>query len=140
MNSDDGHSTEIADAAEPEPETFPREVVERLRRENAKHRTDLRAAEERVERLAAVALVNAVTAHGTALQDPSDLAHFVKGNDLLDDDGAPDPDRIKAAAERLATEKPHLAARKVADDVGQGPRGDAPGHFDFSDVLQRAAQ
>jgi hypothetical protein len=44
---------------------------------------------------------------------------------LLDDDGAPDPERIKAAVSALLAGKPHYAKR-ISGDVGQGARPGQP--------------
>jgi hypothetical protein len=125
--------------------TFDADYVKRLRDENAARRTAAKeaddraaAAGERADRLLA-ALWDARRAQATAdvLADPTDLDGTVE---MLDDDGVPDPDRIKAAAEALVEAKPHLAARKVVGDVGQGARGKpTPEPFDLSAVIRERA-
>ena len=40
---------------------------------------------------------------------------------LLDDDGAPDPEKVKAANSELLARRPHYAKR-IGGDVGQGAR------------------
>jgi hypothetical protein len=52
--------------------------------------------------------------HPSGLLDGGD--HSV----LLDDDGVPDPDKVKAAVSKLLARKPHYAKR-IGADVGQGP-------------------
>lgn len=104
--------------SEQEPDTFPREYVEKLREEAAGHRVKAQRADEAVSRLTA-ATIEKVTAG--VLADPSDLPVT---DDLTDDDGWPDPEKIEAAARDLVARKPHLADRRPAGDVGQGPRGD----------------
>jgi hypothetical protein len=48
------------------------------------------------------------------LADPTDLALFVDRVALVDDDGLPEPERIIAEAERIASERRHFAARRVS--------------------------
>jgi hypothetical protein len=55
---------------------------------------------------------------------------------LLDDDGAPDPEKIKAAVSALLARKPHYAKR-ISGDVGQGAR---PGPADPNAELWRIIQ
>lgn len=97
----------------PEPdenaETFPRSYVERLRRENAEHRTKAKRADE----LAAQLFTARVAASGR-LADPADLPY---AEALLDDDGA-----LNAAIDELVRAKPHLASRRPRGDVDQGVR------------------
>lgn len=125
---------------EEEPETFPREVVQRLRQENAERRTAATAAEERArslqERLLAAEV--ALTARDL-LQDPTDLLAHVEAAELVDEDGAPDAERIAAAVAALLERKPHLGPRRPAGDVDQGARPSAPPPFDLSEVLRSAA-
>ena len=73
------------------------------------------------------------------LVDPSDLIKLGDPADLVDDDGEPSPDKIKAAAQKLATDRPHLAAKRVTGDVGQGARGGTtPPPFTLGDALRDA--
>jgi hypothetical protein len=61
---------------------------------------------------------------------------------LLDDEGAPDPEKVKAAVAELAR-KPHYAKR-ISGDVGQGrparmsdrPQRGAVGHHPVQDALK----
>ena len=90
-----------------EPDTFPRKVVEDLRRENATYRTRAQRADDLAARLH-TALVSATG----RLADPSDLP-FEESH--LDDENA-----LTAAIDDLLNRKPHLATRRPSGDVGQG--------------------
>lgn len=107
---------------EPQPDTFPRDYVERLRKESAGYRERAGRADELGTRL----LDATVRAHATALADPTDLMTFGTADALMGEDGFPDPGKVTAAAEALATARPHLATRRVTGDAGQGPRGTVP--------------
>lgn len=100
-----------------EPEMFGREYVERLRGESAEYRT--RAA--RADALEA-RLVEALAAGTGVLADPADLARYVDRDELVDDDGNPDPVKVKAAVDVLVAERQHLRSRRPSGDVGQGAR------------------
>jgi len=97
--------------------TFPRDVVERLRRENAGHRERARDAAARADALAAELWRERVAALGV-LADPADLP--------FDADALADPDAILAAAEELVAAKPHLRSRRITARVGQGERNGTP--------------
>lgn len=139
---------------EPEPEpgedgTFPAEVVTRLRREAAERRVAARDAEEatsaanaRLEALGArlLALEVADATRGV-LADPTDLLAHVPAADLVDEEGNPSAERIKAAAAELVTRKAHLAPpTRPSGDVDQGARAPSAPVFDFADALRRAAR
>jgi hypothetical protein len=47
-------------------------------------------------------------------------------DDLTDDDGLPDVERITEAVKALVARKPHLARRRPTGDVGQGARPETP--------------
>ena len=96
-------------------DTFPREYVERLRRESAEHRTRAKRADD----LAARVFRLEVAATGR-LADPADLAF---DEALLDD-----PAALTAAIDDLLSRKPHLASRRPTGTVDQGVRetGDTP--------------
>ncbi len=98
-----------APEAADEPETFPREYVERLRRENA----EARVGAKRSEALAA-RLVAALAAQTGRLADASDLPY---SDDLLDDEGLPDGEKVRAAVADLIERKPHLASTRPVGDV-----------------------
>jgi len=104
-------------------ETFPREVVEKLRQENGHYRQRAQAADELAHRLH----TELVRATGR-LADPSDLDY---AEEHLDD-----PDTLANAIDELLERKPHLATRKPAGDVGQGPRGAASEPFSLLGLLK----
>ncbi|WP_441957919.1 hypothetical protein [Mycolicibacterium houstonense] len=111
------------DTSDPEPDVFPREVVEKLRRENGKYRQRAADADALAQRLH----TELVRATGK-LADPSDLPY--------DEDHLADADNMVAAIEDLLARKPHLAARKLAGDIGQGNRGPATGSFSLLSALK----
>lgn len=113
-------------------DTFPRAYVEQLRAEAAEHR--IKAA--RADRLAAELMVSTKqTAAGDLLRDVGDLADSAE---FVDGDGIPDPEKIRAAAEDLISQKPWLA--RVRGDVGQGPRGVEPESVSLGSLLREAAR
>lgn len=114
------------DTAESEPDVFPREVVEKLRQENAKYRQRAQHADTLAERLH----TELVRATGK-LADPTDLPFSPEHLD--------DPDALAGAVEDLLARKPHLAARRPSGDIGQGNRGSAPAPFSLLDVLKQRA-
>jgi hypothetical protein len=59
------------------------------------------------------------------LADPADLLDGTDTTVLLGDDGAPDPEKVKAAVTELLARKPHYAKR-ISGDVGQGARPGPP--------------
>jgi hypothetical protein len=107
-------------AAEGGSESFPREDVEQLRKENADRRKRAEELEGRNAKLVAGLLRAEVVADGR-LADPADLLDGADTAALLGDDGAPDPEKVKAAVADLLTCKPHYAKR-ISGDVGQGAR------------------
>ena len=110
--------------------TFPREYVEQLRKENADRRKRAEELEGRNAKLVAELLRAEVVADGR-LADPADLFDGADTTTLLDDDGAPDPEKVKTAVTELLTRKPHYAKR-ISGDVGQGAR---PGPADPNEEL-----
>lgn len=116
---------DIPDATpeETEPETFPAKVVKDLRKENARYRERAQKADDLAQRLH-VALV----AQTGKLADPTDLE--------FSEDHLEDPDALAAAVDDLLTRKPHLRARRVAGDVGQGTRGKSGGGVDLLEAMR----
>lgn len=120
---------ELAAAPEPDADTdqpadtFPREVVEKLRQENAKYRQRAQAADTLAQRLH----LEMVKATGR-LADPTDI-EFSESH--LDD-----PDALTAAVDDLLARKPHLASRKPVGDIGQGQRGGAPQPVSLLQILR----
>ncbi len=109
---------------EEEPETFPREYVEKLRDESAKHRTRAQRADDLAARLHTAL----VTATGR-LADPSDLP--------FEESHVDDAEALTVAINELLSRKPHLASRRVTGDVGQGVTGDSS--VDLAGMLRRNA-
>ena len=95
------------DDEQTDPDTFPRKVVEDLRRENATYRTRAQRADDLATRLH-----TALVAATGRLADPSDLA--------FEESHVDDAEALTAAIDDLLTRKPHLASRKPSGDVGQG--------------------
>ena len=116
---------EETEQTEEEPETFPREYVEKLRRESAGYRDRAKRADELGERLQ-VALVEATG----RLADATDLPYVPE---YLDD-----PEALTEAVDALLRAKPHLASRKPVGDVGQGAGGSAP-EFSLQGLLRGGA-
>ncbi|UHJ58036.1 hypothetical protein LT337_15665 [Mycolicibacterium fortuitum] len=113
----------VADQDESDPETFPREYVEKLRQENGKYRQ--RAGE--ADALATRLHTELVRATGR-LADPTDLP--------FDADHLADADKMIGAIDELLEAKPHLATRRPTGDIGQGQRGPASGSFSLLDILK----
>ncbi|BBX11122.1 hypothetical protein MNVM_02030 [Mycobacterium novum] len=108
---------------ETEDDTFPREVVEKLRQENGKYRQRAQRADDLAHRLH----TELVRATGR-LADPSDLE--------FDEDHLADPDKLAGAVDELLTVKPHLASRRPVGDIGQGQHGNGGGDFSLLGMLK----
>lgn len=133
-------TTEPQEPAEPaqEPaegaeETFTREYVEQLRTEAAESRVKAKRATD-LETALRTAVVEKVA--GPILQDATSLEW---SDEYADEHGMPDPEKIREAAEALATEKPHLS--RVRGDVLQGHRGEESdaGTVDLAGLLRAGA-
>ncbi len=111
---------------EPDPETFPREYVQRLRQEAADARVKVKDRDSMATRLHGAL----VTATGK-LADPTDLA--------FDQAHLDDPEALTAAVDDLLSRKPHLASRRPSGDAGQGPRGSAAADVDLASILRSRA-
>lgn len=107
-----------------DPDTFPREVVERLRQENGKYRQRAQRADTLAQRLHA----ELVRATGR-LADPTDLP--------FDEAHLDDPEALAAAVDDLLDRKPHLATRRPSGDIGQGQRGPAAEGFSLLGLLKQ---
>ncbi len=110
-------SVDTSPTGDTEPDTFPREYVQRLRDESARYRQRAGRADELHRRLVETTIRSVAADH---LADPVDLLMFSDEADLLDEDGFPDADKIVAAAKALVTRRPHLARRRPHGDIGQG--------------------
>lgn len=98
----DTHDMDIEDS-----DTFPREYVEKLRRENARYRERAGQADDLAHRLHA-----ALVAATGRLADPSDL--------VFDEAHIGHEDALNTALDELLAAKPHLASRRPRGDVAQG--------------------
>ncbi len=116
---------QVVDTEQAEPDTFPREYVQQLRDENAKHRTRAHRADDLAKRLH----TSLVAATGR-LADPTDLA--------FDEVHLEDPDQLEAAIDQLVASKPHLASRRPTGDVGQGMSPEASS-VSLAGILRNAA-
>ncbi len=108
-----------------EPDTFPRAVVEELRRENARYRTRAGQADAMSQRLH-LELVRATN----RLADPSDLR--------FDENHLEDVSILDAAIDQLLAAKPHLASRRPSGDIGQGATGGSD-TVDLAGILRSRA-
>ncbi|MFC9994672.1 hypothetical protein [Nocardia sp. NPDC127526] len=123
--SSDSRSNPGAPEGEAEADTFPRSYVEDLRRENAKYRDRSKKADEYARRLHA----ELVRATGR-MADPTDLEFNLEHLE--------DSEALAAAVDDLLTSKPHLAARRLIGDIGQGVVQSAPA-VDLAAVLRAGA-
>lgn len=105
----DPQATDNADDAH-DAQTFPRSVVERLRKENATYRTRAMDRDSLAERLH-----TALVAATGRLADPTDLPY--------DDAHLTDATALEVALSELLERKPHLGDRRPRGDIGQGARG-----------------
>ncbi|BBX72281.1 hypothetical protein H7H78_11700 [Mycobacterium shinjukuense] len=112
-----------SDQPEEQPQSFPREVVEQLRKENGKYRQRAQQADALARRLH----TELVRATGR-LADPTDLVY---AEEHLDD-----PDALSAAIDDLLATKPHLASRRPTGDIGQGNRGSSAQPFSLLQMLK----
>ncbi|MDG4667813.1 hypothetical protein [Mycobacterium sp. 236(2023)] len=114
---------DAADTGDGDGETFPRSVVERLRQENGRYRQRAQQADAYAQRLH----TELVRATGR-LADPSDLP--------FDAEHLDDAETLTAAIDALLTDKPHLASRRPAGDIGQGNRGGSSEPFSLLGTLK----
>ena len=110
------------------PKVYDEEYVKGLRDENAATRQRAKRAEEAENRLRASVIASATAG---ILQDPTDLPW---SDELTDEDGYPDAEKITDAAEALVTAKPHLG--RPRGDVGQGQRGDEVDAFSLTELIR----
>lgn len=131
LNEPQSTNSEPQTGTEEEPDTFPRAYVEQLRQEAAENRKKA----EQVSTLRE-ALHAAYLRLGTQgiLHDPEALAW---SEDFTGEDGLPDVERIRAAAEALAEAQPWLS--RPRGDVGQGYRGETSDAVSLADLLRVGA-
>ncbi|MGG5172677.1 hypothetical protein ACQR35_10930 [Pseudarthrobacter sp. J1738] len=107
-------------------ETFPREYVEKLRKENGDNRVKAKKADEYAARLH-----TALVRETGRLADPADLA--------FNADHLEDPSALAAAVDALLTAKPHLTSRKPSGDIGQGLMSESAGTVSLAGILRSNA-
>ena len=123
----EGQEGEQEDAQEGQSDTFPREYVEKLRKEAGDARTRAKRADE----LAAALWAAQVAALGQ-LADPTDLP--------MPEDADPlDPEAARTAVAELLAAKPHLAARVPRGFVGQGNTPTPPAPRSLGGLLRGRA-
>ena len=112
-----------------------------LRREAAGYRRKLREAEGTNERLAErvaemqKANIEAQVSGPGKLADPADLWLTVKLDDLLAEDGAIDPEKVKAKLDQVLAEHPAWKD-KTHPGLGGGARGTQPTAPSFGEALK----
>lgn len=107
--------------ATPDADTFDREYVEKLRQENAGHRTKLRGVQERLHRV--------LVEQTGQLADPADLP--------FDPAHLDDTDALAAAIDALLVERPHLRARRFESGAAeQGPKSNDTGQVNLADLMR----
>lgn len=114
------------EAEQKEAETFPRSYVEKLRQEAAGYRTRAQRADELAQRLH-----RSLVASTGRLADPSDLA--------FDEAHLEDETALETALDELLSRKPHLAARRVQGNIGQGVSSTTAGTVDLAALLRARA-
>jgi hypothetical protein len=120
-----------SEPAGPDSDTFPRAYVEELRTENK----DLRTKAKDVDKYREAAMLAARRlATAGILHSPDDLPI---SDEFWAEDGLPDYEKIRKAAEELASERPYLA--RARGSVGQGARPEPSPEFSLAAALRKAA-
>ena len=120
----EGHE-DSTNASEGENE-FSREYVEKLRTENADYRNRAKKADDNLALARQYALK---LGSSEFLREPIEWS-----DDFLGEDGMPDLDAIKQAAEQYSLAHPQAA--KVRGDSGSGYRGQESDSFSLLDALR----
>lgn len=107
-------------------ETFPREYVEKLRKEAAEARQKAKRADDYAR-----ALFAARVAATGRLADPSDLP--------FDPELVDDLDALTSAIDELLQAHPHYASRTPQGDIGQGAGTASHDEVDLAALLRRGA-
>ena len=147
MNEDKELQTEEVEATQVDPDTVEdsetnedtseteRDEVSKLKDEAAQSRIKARETSEKLqtalERLQAATVAS--VAAGILSSPQEDLAW---SDEWLDDEGWPDADKVREAAEALATRRPALA--RVRGNVGQGHHSASHGTPSLSELLKLA--
>lgn len=119
-------TVDAADVSE-DAETFPREYVEKLRKENAGYRDKAKKTDDYANRLH-----NLLVKETGRLADPTDLP--------FDAEHLTNPSTVNAAIDELLATKPHLASRKPTGDIGQGLMSEASETISLAGLLRANAQ
>lgn len=90
-----------------EEDTFPREYVEKLRKEAGDYRARAKDRDELARRLH-----RELVAKLDRLEDPEDLD--------FNEEHLTSPEALKSAVDALLEAKPHLASRRPRGNIGQG--------------------
>lgn len=123
----------LQETPETTPETFPAEYVRELRAEAAEHRTSAKDATARLDDLTARLRTEVLKAASSGvLREPLEWS-----DDLADEEGLPDPEKVAEAVQALATAKPWMS--RPTGDVGQGFRGEESDTVNLADVLRAGA-
>lgn len=117
---------EAADDDTETPETFPRDYVEKLRKENAGYRDKAKRADDLAHRLHA-SLVEATGRLADARDLPFDESHLE------------DTETLTGAIDALVADRPHLGSRKPRGNVGQGAITGAADTVDLAGLLRSRA-
>lgn len=107
-------------------ETFPREYVEKLRKENAGYRDKAKKTDDYAHQLH-----TALVKETGRLADPTDLP--------FDEEHLTNPSTVNAAIDALLATKPHLASRKPMGDIGQGIMSEASETISLAGLLRANA-
>lgn len=127
----DGGKPGDTPGGEQEPKTYDEAYVKNLRDEAAANRVKAKRAEDAETRLRDLAIAQAVQG---ILTDPTDLGW---ADEYADENGWPDADKIKAAAEELIGRKPHLG--RPSGDIGQGRHTDRADTMSLTGLLRAGA-
>lgn len=118
-------------ATEEAPETFSADYVRDLREEAAAHRVKAKRVDDANARL--------VAAYATADGRLVDVEALTMSDDMLDDDGLVDPEKVGQAIADLIAAKPYLASRKPTTPLPQGVREDVPTMPGLFDLIRERA-
>lgn len=125
-----GQVSEPEPPAEDEPQTFSADYVKQLREEAAAHRVKAKRTDEANERM-----VRTIAQMDGRLHDAGDVA---LSDDMLDESGIVDPDRVRESIAALIEAKPHLAKPRITTPMPMGVRQDVePPPSLFSLVRER---
>lgn len=111
-----------------EEDTFPRSYVEELRAEAAEHRVRAKDLEASLEPLQAALRTLAIEHYAKSVL--ADTSALEWSDELAGDDGLPDGDKIRKAAEELVNRRPSLG--RPQGDPLLGAHGDTAQGFSWS--------